>query len=123
MEKNLFDQWIKTNAELSVVKEEAEKLLQATAVSDLEQDMENCVRSVLTIKEDCTPHDQYHVRRAITKLAHAASVGKLTLVSLLESHNSVDSDNSPSRIIMKGCAQAIETESMMLNDFWKNINT
>lgn len=123
MDKDYFDNWIQTNAELSVIKEEAEKLLGNVAEHDLTNDMITCYENIVALKEDFTEKDKYHVRRAITQLAHSASVGKLTLAGLLESHNQVDCEYAPSRLIMQGCQRALETESKALNDLWKTVNT
>lgn len=123
MDKQYFDNWIQTNAELSVIKEEAEKLLGNVAEYDLNNDMSVCYNSIAALKEDFTPKDLYHIRRSITKLAHSASVGKLTLASLLEGHNQVDREYAPSRLIMQGCQRALETESKALDELWKTVNT
>lgn len=123
MTEERLNKWFIVNAELSVVREEAEKVLAESAAYDLTQAMADCLTSVKVVTGDLTLVGEHHIRKAISVLASKASEGSLAYVKMLEGHNGQDNNVSPGQVVWDGCKVALKAEFNAIHVIWDKINT
>ncbi|ARV77001.1 hypothetical protein PHABIO_370 [Pseudomonas phage Phabio] len=116
-----FDQWIKVNAELSLAREDAEKVIKEVTVSAVTQAMETCFESILPHAKD-VPHTEYHLRKAINILADTITQETMSFTTLLEIHNGVRGEFAPSAIVVQGCREAISTHGKLVSKLFDEIS-
>lgn len=123
MDKQSFDKWLHLNAELSVVREEANKHLQISARDDLAEAMLKCYTAIAEVFPNPNGLQEYTTRKAIAVLAKTSSSLMLTYADLLSSHDGELTVSSPNSIIKAGCNEATDNEFIALSELWKEVNT